>query len=204
VHPEQILDRQEALVVEMSALLRSMRAALPLTDKSPSSLPNKRVAPRLVGTHWNKRIARGSVGVLLRYAAMRKKLTYTELHNELVGAGAERDIGMMQKYALPLDHVCLALADTGGIGGHVVPLLTVLVINKRSLQPSPGLNRHLKAWLDAIGRTETAATVDLTSQASLELIDFATKAVFDFTDWDAVLAAIGLSGDPATDMGRAL
>jgi hypothetical protein len=108
---------------------------------SPKKLPHD-----LVGIKWNEKAARGAVGVLVRYAgsSRHETLTYTDLHNELVKAGGDKDIGMMQKYAKPLDRICRALAEIRTQTGQVVPPLTVLVVNMRSRQPSPGLNLHLQ------------------------------------------------------------
>jgi hypothetical protein len=205
--PQHILDRQEILMAEMSDLMRCMRAAVVSMDKAPLSQQHRQVARELIGARWNERAARGAIGVLVRCAIRRTTLTYTDLHHKLVEAGAEADIGMMQKYARPLDRICLALSDLGKRTGQTVPLLTVLVVNMRSHKPSPGLNFHLEAWLRAVEREELAATVAAagpTGPAPQEAIDFATRAVFDFTDWNNALAAVGLTGDPLSDMARAL
>lgn len=197
----QIIQRQGVLLAEMTDLQRLLLSAQPTADKAPAQGP--RVARDLVGTRWNEVAARGAVGVLARYAAARKQLTYTDLHDELVSAGGEKNIGMMQKYARALDRICLASAASE----TVVPPLTVLVINMRTRKPSSGFNGHLAAWLRKAGRTDLALAVEkagLERLAPQDAIDFATEAVFTFNNWHGVIAELGLTGDPATDMARAL
>ncbi len=200
---QQTIDRLAATAAEMVVLIDQLRTGLAATAKTSPPLPRPSLSRVLIGTKWNQRAARGSVGVLFRYQARKTDLAYSDLHQELVAIGAEANIGMMQKYARPLDRINRALAEVS----PQIPPLTVLVMNMHTRQPSAGLNPHLARWLRATGHDDLAAEVDAVGMEALApraTVDLVKKAVFDFPDWKNVIAALGLTGDPATDMARAL
>lgn len=49
-----------------------------------------------------------------------------------------------------------------------------------------------------------AAMVQAHEPAPREIVEIAQEAVIAFPDWSAAVAAIGLTGDPAADMARAM
>lgn len=207
----QHLTRLDFHLAEAAAISQRLHAMLGAATPPPPTRPP--LARSLVGDVWAARAARGTVGVLVEHiqSGQKSNLAYGDLHKILVSHGAKDAVGSMQKYAKPLHRICLSFRDLTERTGQPVPLLTVLIVNGRTGLPGSGsdlktgINEHLFVWLKAVGRDDLTAKIptDEKGEVPPELFDFAREAVFAYRQWDEAVQAIGLSGNPATDMARA-
>jgi hypothetical protein len=198
----EILGQIDDHLAQAVILSRELRAAL-AANVAPPSLPP--LAPDLAGSRWTESTARAAVGILVRHARAGTLVTYKELHNEVVSVGGLEDVGALQKYSRPLDKICLAFEQASMSTGIVIPLLTVLVVNARTGLPGGGTNPHLGRWLRASHQDASVISISAAPNEPMPkpLFDIALHAVQTFKGWDAAMAAVGLTGDPAQDMKRA-
>lgn len=199
--PNEILSQIDDHLAQAATLSRDLRIAFAKMSAPPPLPP---LAPDLAGSRWTESTARAAVGILVRRARVGTTLTYKDLHMQVVDAGGLEDVGAMQKYSGPLDKICVAFEKASMSRGILIPLLTVLVVNARTGLPGGGTNLHLVRWLRSSGlQNSSIPTAGPDQPMPKPLFDIALEAVRNFKDWDAALASVGLTGDPAHDLKRA-
>lgn len=187
------LDRKTALAMEA---LSARHARGELVVHAPGSAANARPKGRpgdegiepLAGDSWATRTARLALAIL---AANPQVRTYGELHDAVVAAGGEADIGTMQKYAYPLGRIGQAILLVAEEMGAPVPPIEALVVNAKTQLPGQGIDGFLKEYLNAVGRDEEARRLRYGSRRP-EIIQRIHADILAFQDWGEVLRLAGV------------
>jgi predicted XRE-type DNA-binding protein len=181
----------------LSAKLRNNELSVKATRPQRTGQPVGALAASLEGDKWTKVTARLGLPWL---ASTLERTTYRGFHEAVVARGGKREVGTMQKYSYPLGVINDAMQEASELLARPVPPLAALVCNRLSHLPSAGINPYLQEYLDATDRSALARRIVRGEDAPRDIIDLIHQEISDYPDWDGVVRAVGLTGDPAEDM----
>ncbi|NUB12943.1 hypothetical protein GAY28_09605 [Azospirillum brasilense] len=154
----------------------------------PKGKPGDEGIEPLAGNSWAPRAARLALAIL---AADPRVQTYGELHDAVVAAGGDPNIGTMQKYAYPLGRIGQAILLVSEEMGQPVPPIEALVVNAKTQLPGKGIDYFLKEYLTAMDRREDARNLRYET-CRPEIIVRIHADVIAFQSWDEVLRLAGV------------
>jgi predicted XRE-type DNA-binding protein len=181
----------------LAAALRSNELNMRTARRRSSGKPVDALALSLEGDKWSSVTARLALPWL---ASNPKPTTYGEVHAAVVACGGKSEVGTLTKYGYPLGAINDAMQEASRRLGKAVPPLAALVCNKVTRVPTAGINPYLKDYLNETGRPELARRITRDKDAPQEIIDLIHQEIAEFGDWDEVVRAVGLTGDPADDI----
>lgn len=151
------------------------------------------LAEELSDDTWTGETSRIALPILIDIAksSERSKITYTELHNEVVKRGGRQNIGKMTKYSFPLGRIARAMERLE------LPPLTSIVVKSSNGIPSSGINGFIERHLE-LGRGETKALRD-DDVFRRKIIEKIWDEVFSYQKWEYVMEKLGITGDPKYD-----
>jgi len=151
----------------------------------------------LEGTKWTAERARLAMPILLLMAKSSRKLTYKDLDLKIAreyGRSATPNVAI---YGRVLEIVGSSLNQLSAEWGTEIPPLIILVVNKNSGEPSPGVNQFLQRYVSKSG----AEKVSIHNRRVM--IERATNAVHNYRRWGEVAAYfevslpdLGVESDP--------
>jgi hypothetical protein len=184
-------------LVEWALLgLASKRHKAP-SDSIQNVAPVGPLASSLADERWAGETARLAMPILIDIAKAGKimQITYGDLHTQVIARGGKSDVGTLAKYAHPCGRIARAAEEASDLIGDDVPPLTAIVVNGTTGLPSAGIDGFLRNYL---GRSETSGWAKSPSKrrAAIETI---WNDIFNYTRWDEVQSAVGLTGNSAYD-----
>lgn len=180
-----------ALVGLRTARLESSVKKAPAT---PKVAPKNPLAKELSDDKWTGQTARLALPILIEIAENpdRQPVTYGQLHELVVARGGKPNIGTMTKYATPLGKIASAMDRLK------LPPLTTIVVSRSTGLPSPGIDQFIVRYLDLDREREKALREDLAVRRAL--VKPLWEEVFAYKRWHAVMAELGLTGNPIYDL----
>lgn len=139
------------------------------------------------GNRWTEKTARASFPILVWCATHGKAITYGQLDNEVV----RRKLGhhvMAVKYGWPAGAIGNALIDLEEEWEEEIPPLNSIVINATTGLPGKGVNYYLEHSLGISMRK----IEQLDTKEKRAVVEEVHAKVFEYPDWNAVLAEVGL------------
>lgn len=134
------------------------------------------------GTTWTAVQARYTLPILLSLAKTGQKLTYQALDAEIALQYNQPVTPVVVGYGRVLEIIGRSLIQLSQEWQEEIPPLTILIFNKNSGNPSPGVNDFLKRYLSKSGSER------LTNNNRRAMIERATNAVHNYGRWDEVAA----------------
>lgn len=139
------------------------------------------------GTTWTAVQARYTLPILLSLAKTGQKRTYQELDEEIARQFNQPVTPVVVGYGRVLEIIGRSLIHLSQEWQEEIPPLTILIFNKNSGNPSPGVNDFLKRYLSKSGGER------LTNNNRRAMIERATNAVHNYGRWDEVAAYFGIT-----------
>lgn len=139
------------------------------------------------GTTWTAVQARHALPILLSLAKTGQKLTYQGLDAEIARQYNQPVTPVVVGYGRVLEIIGQSLNQLSKEWGEEIPPITILIINKNTGEPSPGVNPFLQRY---VSRSSSDRLTDNNRRA---MIDRATNAVHNFSRWDEVAAYFGVT-----------
>ena len=155
-------------------------------------VPKKPLAEELADDRWAGRTARLALPVLVEIAEKGKKITYGQLHDEVVKRGGQSEIGSRVKYAFPLGRIARAMERLE------LPVLTSIVVNEKTGMPSAGIDGFMVNRLD-LDRAHAKALERDDPGVREQVVAQIWDDVFAYEHWRDVISSLGLTGDPTYD-----
>lgn len=151
---------------------------------------DKTLSRKLEGKKWTKRAARIGFPILVRQAGERRNITYSEwaaeIEKTLKGRVNPRTLA---KVAGLIGDACKAYADKTATR---TPEINLMVVNKTTRIPGTGAGLYIKRFCrESLGRRVDPKELAATEKRAI--VAKAAKEIFDFADWEGVLAAYGLA-----------
>jgi uncharacterized protein (UPF0216 family) len=161
--------------------------------KTAKQTPTNPLAEELADDTWTGKTARLALPILIEIAkkSRQETITYTQLHEMVVARGGEADIGKMTKYAFPLGRIATAMTRLE------LPPLTSIVVSASTGLPSSGIDQFIIDHLDLNRKNAKALASD--EDARRKLVKQLWDDVFAYPKWPAVMAHLGITGNPAYD-----
>jgi hypothetical protein len=155
--------------------------------------PTTPLAEELSDDTWTGKTARLALPILIGIAKSGKPstITYTVLHEKVVTLGGKAEMDKMTKYAFPLGRIATATQRLK------LPPLTSIVVKRSSGLPSSGIDGFIINHLDL--NRERAKALEEDIDVRRNLVTRLWDEVFAYKEWPAVMARLGLTGDPAYD-----
>lgn len=145
----------------------------------------------LEGDSWTKRTARSGFPILVEYAGKRKKITYSEWNDEIVGRGLGSHVVAVQ-YGRPAGEIGDACEKYAQQTGERVPPINLMVVRKETQVPGTGAENYIRQFCaDFLDRDVNPSR--LSPREERAVIDRALEEIFDFPSWGRVLKACGLA-----------
>ncbi|TWA73717.1 hypothetical protein FBZ83_1299 [Azospirillum brasilense] len=187
------LDRKTLLAME-ALTARHERGELVIhapgsaANARPKGKPGDEGIEPLAGDSWATRTARLALAILATDPRIR---SYGELHDDVVAAGGDPDIGTMQKYAYPLGRIGQAIGLISEEMGKPVPPIEALVVNAKSQLPGKGIDGFLRDFLKAENKAEDARLLQYATHRP-RIIKSIHADIAAFPEWDEVLRLAGV------------
>ncbi|MDP3401448.1 MAG: hypothetical protein Q8R97_10030 [Brevundimonas sp.] len=150
----------------------------------------------LTGTQWAAVTARLGLPWLAQNPV---PVSYGDFHHAVVERGGKPFVGLLTKYAWPLGRIGGAMQEASTRLGKPVPPLEVLVYNAKTNVPSRGVNPFLREYFSATSRRHLAKQIPADEDTDYSIIELVQGEITNFPDWDEVVRALGLTGDPEED-----
>jgi hypothetical protein len=166
-------------------------------SKSPKiakQAPKSPLAEELADDTWTGQTARLALPILIEIAKSGKHqtITYTQLHEKVVARGGKPNMGKMTKYAFPLGRIATAMERLE------LPPLTSIVVKGSTGLPSSGIDGFIINYLDLNRERAKALKEDV--DVRREFVTSLWDEVFGYKKWPAVMAQLGITGEPAYDL----
>jgi hypothetical protein len=150
----------------------------------------KAVALLNAGNNWTDVTTRIAFPIVLRRAMDGRPITYGELNSAVAARGGKPAMALTYRYtAGKIGDICAALADDTGME---VPPINAIIINEKKGLPSHGVDYYLARFL----HKPKSYIKQLSASARNAYAQQTMQRVYDYADWLAVAAHLGLKPSP--------
>lgn len=139
------------------------------------------------GTSWTAVQARYAFPILLLLAKSGQKITYQGLDEEIARQYHQPVSPMVVVYGRVLEIIGRSLNQLSQELSEEIPPITILVVNKNTGEPSPGVNPFLQRYISK------NMSERLTANNRRAMIERATNAVHNYGRWNDVADYFGIS-----------
>ena len=155
--------------------------------------------PAITDKDSRSNTARIAFPILVEYAHRRSPITYGELDREIVRRGLGGHLFPIL-YGGPAGIIGNACKAYGDITGTPIPPINLMLVNGTTKLPGDGADSYVRRYCrDSLGRE--IVPENLSREKKLAIIRQAQQDIFNFPNWDEVLAVYKLKQTP-TDTNK--